>query len=991
MAEHNNSDDADAAFLNALKAEQEMAEAGQKASELGGESELIGNEPEEGAEKEATFRELSDQVEKDNHLQINESKDTSTAASGATSLLPGVAVASPDGGPSSVNGSAMGDPAAQPLLNANMGAGPSTQESSAISSPSVTPVGALVPDENNNDSAPHTLSVTTPTAGSNNNDSLPVSSTTPVNAPSTAVPVQSPVQKGNANVANKRKRLPQDIVGQLEDRIAEDPRGDIDAWLALIEEHRKKGKFDDVRAVYERFFVVFPAAADQWISYVKMELANNELQHVERIFQRSLFNVPNVELWSMYLDYIRRRNNLTTDTGGKARAVVNQSYEFVLNNVGCDREAGRIWTEYIQFVKSAPGNVGGSGWQDQQKMDSLRKVYQKAVTMPVQGVEQLWREYDQFEQGLNKLTARKFLQERSPMFMTARGCLIELSNITKGLRRDTLSRLPPAPGYEGYEDYTRQVELWKKWIQWEKGDPLVLAKEDPASLSTRIIYVFKQALMALRFWPEIWFDAAEWCFANGMDDQGVDFLNQGMVANPESCLLHFKYAERLEATTIIEGGEEALIRKGQLVRKPYDDLLNMLYEQVQKIQRKEKEELARIEDAFELTNPRNAEDDDEDDDPTTAATRAAKDAQVATLREGTKAQLQVMTKTISAVWINLMRAMRRVQGHGKVNEALGGSRQIFADARRRGKINSDVYVASALIEYHCYKDPAALKIFERGMRLFPEDENFALEYLKHLVAINDITNARAVFETFVGRVTAEKARKVYEFFYDYEAHYGELGQVYKMEKRMSELYPTDPYISRFSSRYAYRAVDPCSFLAVVSPAQQCKPKSQAISPPVPDHLPRDGRDYRDHPQPPPTAPANGRTVSPKRPANEELSDSSEHQRPRKLHRPDSPLKGAAGRRLDQQKRYQQNQRQPQQHQPLPMQMHQPPAPTQLPDLIMYLLSILPGADKYQAARFRPEAMVGLLGNINLPRDVQANNRESASIHRSVPQGPRRQY
>lgn len=164
--------------------------------------------------------------------------------------------------------------------------------------------------------------------------------------------------------------------------------------------------------------------ADQWISYVKMELANNELQHVERIFQRSLFNVPNVELWSMYLDYIRRRNNLTTDTGGKARAVVNQSYEFVLNNVGCDREAGRIWTEYIQFVKSAPGNVGGSGWQDQQKMDSLRKVYQKAVTMPVQGVEQLWREYDQFEQGLNKLTvfASPPRNDPIPSALTRRSC-----------------------------------------------------------------------------------------------------------------------------------------------------------------------------------------------------------------------------------------------------------------------------------------------------------------------------------------------------------------------------------------------------------------------------------------------------------------------------------------------------------------------------------------------------------------------------------------
>jgi cleavage stimulation factor subunit 3 len=84
-----------------------------------------------------------------------------------------------------------------------------------------------------------------------------------------------------------------------------------------------------------------------------------------------------------------------------------------------------------------------------------------------------------------------------------------------------------------------------------------------------------------------------------------------------------------------------------------------------------------------------------------------------------------------------MRAMRRIQGKGKPGE-LQGSRQVFADARKRGRITSDVYIASALIEYHCYKDPAATKIFERGAKLFPEDENFALEYLKHLIDINDV-------------------------------------------------------------------------------------------------------------------------------------------------------------------------------------------------------------------------------------------------------------
>ena len=57
-----------------------------------------------------------------------------------------------------------------------------------------------------------------------------------------------------------KARLPLDKVGIFEDRIKEDPRGDIDAWLSLISEHRKRNKIEDARAVYERFFKVFPCA-----------------------------------------------------------------------------------------------------------------------------------------------------------------------------------------------------------------------------------------------------------------------------------------------------------------------------------------------------------------------------------------------------------------------------------------------------------------------------------------------------------------------------------------------------------------------------------------------------------------------------------------------------------------------------------------------------------------------------------------------------------
>jgi cleavage stimulation factor subunit 3 len=213
----------------------------------------------------------------------------------------------------------------------------------------------------------------------------------------------------------------------------------------------------------------------------------------------------------------------------------------------------------------------------------------------------------------------------------------------------------------------------------------------------------------------------------------MDALRQGIAANPESCLLHFKLAELLESSIPAGDNQDAIKNRGQQVRKPYDDLLNTLYGLADKLQNREREEIAKLEALDARSTPipdiENAE-----------GTDVMRQNAIRAIREGMKAQQTALQRTISAVWINLMRAMRRIEGHGKVNGPIGGSRQIFMDARKRGKITSDVFVASALIEYHCYKDPSATKIFERGMKLFPEDEDFALEYLKHLLAINDVTS-----------------------------------------------------------------------------------------------------------------------------------------------------------------------------------------------------------------------------------------------------------
>lgn len=83
----------------------------------------------------------------------------------------------------------------------------------------------------------------------------------------TATPPKTlPVPQVNAVSAQKlpaslpKARLPHDIIGQLEDRIRDDPRGDVDAWLSLLSEHRRRNRIDDVRRTYDRFFKLFPSA-----------------------------------------------------------------------------------------------------------------------------------------------------------------------------------------------------------------------------------------------------------------------------------------------------------------------------------------------------------------------------------------------------------------------------------------------------------------------------------------------------------------------------------------------------------------------------------------------------------------------------------------------------------------------------------------------------------------------------------------------------------
>jgi cleavage stimulation factor subunit 3 len=82
--------------------------------------------------------------------------------------------------------------------------------------------------------------------------------------PSTATPVATdsglPVPPTAPSPGAAPTIATMDPVVLLEARVKEDPRGDMDAWLNLIADHRRRSKLAEVRSVYSKFVEVFPQA-----------------------------------------------------------------------------------------------------------------------------------------------------------------------------------------------------------------------------------------------------------------------------------------------------------------------------------------------------------------------------------------------------------------------------------------------------------------------------------------------------------------------------------------------------------------------------------------------------------------------------------------------------------------------------------------------------------------------------------------------------------
>ncbi|KAL1487033.1 hypothetical protein MTO96_008338 [Rhipicephalus appendiculatus] len=331
-------------------------------------------------------------------------------------------------------------------------------------------------------------------------------------------------------VKNAEKRLEQNVY-------------DVEAWSILLRDSQNK-KVEEARPLYEKIVTQFPNAGRYWKIYIEHEMKSRNFERVEKLFQRCLMKVLNIDLWRCYLTYVKEtKGSLPT-----YREKMAQAYDFALDKMGMDILSYPIWSDYINFLKSVEA-VGS--YAENQRITAVRKVYQRGIINPMMNIEQLWKEYINYEQGINMLIAEKMISDRSREYMNARRVAKEYEAVTRGLNKNSPS-VPP----QGTPEEAKQVELWKKYISWEKGNPL--RTDDHALITKRVMFAYEQCLLCLGHHPDVWYEAALFLEQSSklLTDKGD--LNAGKLFSDE-------------AAAIYERATTTLLRKNTLLYFAYAD------------------------------------------------------------------------------------------------------------------------------------------------------------------------------------------------------------------------------------------------------------------------------------------------------------------------------------------------------------------------------------------------------------------------------------
>jgi cleavage stimulation factor subunit 3 len=514
---------------------------------------------------------------------------------------------------------------------------------------------------------------------------------------------------------------------------------DADGWQSLISELRRKGPeaFAEIRQAYEDLVSKFPTAFSYWRDYCEWSIDNSvDPAVVKSLFSRCLLGCLNAQLYVSYVRFVRRLNQ---SAGVSGLAEVRQAFEFALDNIGNDIEAGTLWQDYIAFLQ-AP-SLGSPEHQalygqppegqegDPLKTAAIRKAYHRCLVIPTNEMDALWKSYETFENSVGtRALTKRVLDEWRPRYQAARATLNDRSALISKL--DTRS-LPVPPG-RGGASQTRQYKAWFRYIRWERSNPQLL---DQQALDARVSLAFEQALMVFLHFPDMWLEYAEWKWeSSGQPGESVPVLEKAQLTFENNLAIYLAVADAYEAA-----GDVAVAKQVYLT----------LTEQQQVAQKEH--------DAAAIQESKAPP-------PSSSSSTAA---------------LARNPEQGTLLWIQYMRFTQRVDG-------ILAARKLFLKARKWPKLRWEAFAAAARMEWrHEHNEKIVRNIYELGLKNHLTEASYVLEYASFLLGLGDVANARALYERSLTTITDPPAAAlpIWDAYLELEYEVGSLEAAVAVKER----------------------------------------------------------------------------------------------------------------------------------------------------------------------------------------------------------------
>ena len=266
---------------------------------------------------------------------------------------------------------------------------------------------------------------------------------------------------------------------------------DTAAWEQLLA-HAFTLPIPHARPLYERFLSLFPHSSRYWRQYLLHEQSNHNYSEVEALFSRCLLPTLSLPLFQTYLDYVQHIKRGADDEAD----ALDGAFDFALSHVGLDLHSPAIFLQYLTHLAAQPA---ASPMEETSKLQKQRRLFQRAVVVPGVGVEDVWREWDKFEHGVNRVLAVSLLGgEWNQRHLQAKAVGKERKRKMRGIKTDLLST-PPTPATATL--HAQQLLLWRGLLAYERTNPLHLS---PIDHHHQLVFTYRQALTYLSHHPLLW-------------------------------------------------------------------------------------------------------------------------------------------------------------------------------------------------------------------------------------------------------------------------------------------------------------------------------------------------------------------------------------------------------------------------------------------------------------------------------------------------------